>query len=218
LSTFGKVNRIVKMTSIARADGVAGAVGVRGEDSGPEGADVAGREGAGRGAVGREGAGRERGAVGREGAEREDVGHEGAEPGAVEEIWSLLRMLFGQHRRRFLIAASELDLHPAQAGALMQLSSPLPMSELAGLLGCDSSNVTGLVDRLEARKLVARQPSVEDRRVKNVVLTEDGEALRERMLAALAEAPGGFEQLGPDKQHQLRDLLRQALGGDAPSR
>src|SRR5579885_2974808 len=72
------------------------------------------------------------------------------------EVWSMLRMSFGLHRRRFLIAASELDLHPAQAGALLQLSSPLPMSELAGRLGCDSSNVTGLVDRLEVRGLVAR--------------------------------------------------------------
>ncbi len=136
-------------------------------------------------------------------------------PPAVEEIWSFLRMLFGQHRRRFLIAASELDLHPAQAGALMQLSSPLPMSELAGLLGCDSSNVTGLVDRLEARGLVARQGSFEDRRVKNVVLTPDGEVLRERMLDQLGQAPGGFERLDPAQQAQLRDLLRLALGDEA---
>ena len=85
---------------------------------------------------------------------------QGGRTNAVDEIWSLLRMLFGQHRRAFLIAASELELHPAQAGALMQLSSPLPMSELASRLGCDSSNVTGLVDRLEAGKLVARESSV----------------------------------------------------------
>jgi DNA-binding MarR family transcriptional regulator len=140
------------------------------------------------------------------------AGGAGREP--VEEIWSLLRMFFGQHRRRFLIAASELDLHPAQAGALMQLSSPLPMSELAGQLGCDSSNVTGLVDRLEARGLVARQASAEDRRVKHVVLTEEGEALRERMLVKLGEAPVGFERLRAAEQRQLRDLLRQALGED----
>jgi DNA-binding MarR family transcriptional regulator len=141
-----------------------------------------------------------------------DAGRAGEDP--VVEIWSLLRMFFGQHRRRFLIVASELDLHPAQAGALMQLSSPLPMSELAGQLGCDSSNVTGLVDRLEARGLVARQPSAEDRRVKHVVLTNAGQALRERMLVRLGEAPVGFERLGAAEQRQLRDLLRQALSED----
>jgi DNA-binding MarR family transcriptional regulator len=135
--------------------------------------------------------------------------------GAVEEIWSLLRMLFGQHRRRFLIAASELDLHPAQAGALMQLSSPMPMNELASQLACDSSNVTGLVDRLEARGLVARQPSFDDRRVKHVVLTKAGQAMRQRMLDQVGQPPAGFERLKVSEQRQLRDLLRRALQDDA---
>ncbi len=139
---------------------------------------------------------------------------QGVRASAVDEIWSLLRMLFGQHRRAFLIAASELDLHPAQAGALMQLSWPLPMSELASRLGCDSSNVTGLVDRLEARKLVARQPSFDDRRVKHVVLTEAGQAMRQRMLDRIGQAPDGFERLPADEQRHLRDLLRRALQED----
>jgi MarR family transcriptional regulator, organic hydroperoxide resistance regulator len=136
---------------------------------------------------------------------------EQARASAVDEIWSLLRMLFGQHRRAFLIAASELNLHPAQAGALMQLDSPLPMSELASRLACDSSNVTGLVDRLEAGGLVARQPSSEDRRVKHVVLTEAGQAMRQRMLDQIGQAPDGFGRLAPGEQRVLRDLLRRAL-------
>jgi MarR family transcriptional regulator, organic hydroperoxide resistance regulator len=149
---------------------------------------------------------------------------QGVPTGTVDEIWALLRMLFGQHRRSFLIAASELSLHPAQARALMQLSSPLPMSELAGQLGCDSSNVTGLVDRLEARGLVARRPSFDDRRVKHVVLTEAGRAMRQRMLDHIAHAPQGFERLSADEQQQLRDQLRRVLeadpdlpGGGAPT-
>ena len=35
------------------------------------------------------------------------------------------------------------------------------MGRLAETLSCDASNVTGLVDRLEARGLVQRQPSAE---------------------------------------------------------
>lgn len=93
----------------------------------------------------------------------------------------------------------------------MQLSSPLPMSELASRLGCDSSNVTGLVDRLEAGKLVARQPSFDDRRVKHVVLTEAGQAMRQRMLDQVGQAPDGFDRLSADEQRHLRDLLRRAL-------
>ncbi|MGZ4305521.1 MAG: MarR family winged helix-turn-helix transcriptional regulator, partial [Solirubrobacteraceae bacterium] len=127
----------------------------------------------------------------------------------------LFRILFGQHRRRFLIAAAALDLHPAQAGALLQLDSPLPMTELAALLACDNSNVTGLVDRLEARGLVARQPSPQDRRVKHVVLTAAGRRLRDQMLARVARPTRGFERLSPDQQRQLGDLLRQVIRDDA---
>jgi DNA-binding MarR family transcriptional regulator len=138
-----------------------------------------------------------------------------AQVGSPAEVWGLFRTLFRQHRRRFLIAAAELDLHPAQAGALLQLDSPLPMTELAALLACDNSNVTGLIDRLEARGLVARQPSSEDRRVKHVVLTAAGRRLRGRMLARVGRPTRGFERLSPEEQHQLGDLLRQVIEDDA---
>jgi DNA-binding MarR family transcriptional regulator len=129
------------------------------------------------------------------------------------ETWDLLRGLFGQQRRRFLIAASELDLHPAQAGALLQMSpdEPRPMHELAALLACDNSNVTGIIDRLEARGLVARQAYEQDRRVKHVVLTSLGAQLRERMSGLMARPPAGFERLSASEQRQLRDLLRRAV-------
>jgi DNA-binding MarR family transcriptional regulator len=129
----------------------------------------------------------------------------------ADEIWSLLRMFFGHHKRRFLIAASALDLHPAQAGALLHLHTPLPMNELANLLGCDSSNVTGIVDRLETRGLVVRQPSPSDRRVRNIVLTADGQLQRDQLLAQLGGPPPGLERLSRAEQYQLRDLLARAL-------
>jgi len=132
----------------------------------------------------------------------------------ADEAWTLLRTLFGLQRRRFLIAASELDLHPAQAGALMQLATPLPMNELASLLGCDNSNVTGLIDRLEARDLVARQGSPDDRRVKHVVLTDAGRELRARMLERVGRPPAGFDRLTPAEHRQLRDLMRKVLADD----
>ncbi len=133
------------------------------------------------------------------------------------EVAALLRTLYGQQRRRFLIAASELDLHPAQAGALLQLASPLPMNELATLLACDNSNVTGLIDRLEARGLVTRQPSSHDRRVKHVVLTNAGRRLHARLLDRVGRPPPAFERLSLAQQRQLRDLLRQVREDDPAS-
>ena len=134
----------------------------------------------------------------------------------ADEAWTLLRTLFGLQRRRFLIAASELDLHPAQAGALMQLATPLPMSELASLLACDNSNVTGLIDRLEARDLVTRQPSPHDRRVKHLVLTDAGRELRARMLAIGCGYPDGndFDRLRFDPAFKLACGRLPDTGGD----
>jgi DNA-binding MarR family transcriptional regulator len=127
------------------------------------------------------------------------------------EAWALFRTLFGHHRRRFLIAAAEFDLHPAQAGALLQLAAPLPMHALATQLACDSSNVTGIIDRLEARGLVARRLSPEDRRVKHVVLTPPGRRLRARLLDRIESPPEGFERLSAEELRQLCDILRRML-------
>jgi MarR family transcriptional regulator, organic hydroperoxide resistance regulator len=133
--------------------------------------------------------------------------HPSSESSQIAEAWVALRTLLGRQRRLFLIAASELDLHPAQAGALLHLASPLPMNELAARLACDNSNVTGLVDRLEARGLVIRQANPDDRRVKRVVLTTAGTQLRGALLERVSRPPAGLERLSPAEQRQLHDLL-----------
>src|SRR5690349_6975207 len=124
------------------------------------------------------------------------------------EVGELLRMLFRQQRRRFLIAATGLELHPAQAGALLQLEDARPMHELAAELGCDSSNVTGLVDRLEARGLVARAASPADRRVRQIVLTAAGRKMHQRLLSRVGQPILDLAQLQEQEQEQLLELLR----------
>jgi DNA-binding MarR family transcriptional regulator len=130
-----------------------------------------------------------------------------------DEAWVLLRRLLFTERRRFMDVAAEFQLHPAQAGALMHMDkdSMLPMHQLASLMFCDSSNVTGIVDRLEARGLVSRQPSQEDRRVKYITLTPAGLEVRERMRQAMAQVPAGIERLSETDQRLLRDVLARAL-------
>jgi MarR family transcriptional regulator, organic hydroperoxide resistance regulator len=132
---------------------------------------------------------------------------------AAQEAWSLLRQLLTGERRRFLDVASEHDLHPAQAGALLRMEpdTPVPMHELATMLACDNSNVTGIVDRLEARGLVARRPYARDRRVKHVVLTPLGLELRDRLRARMSEPPAAINRLSVADQRALRDLLRAAI-------
>ena len=136
-------------------------------------------------------------------------------PTAAQQAWALLRELLFAERRRFFAAASEFDLHPAQAGALMHLdeASGLPMHEIAAHLGCDNSNVTGIVDRLEARGLVSRRTSERDRRVKEILPTERGLEVRDAMRARMAQVPAGIESLPVKDQRLLRDLLARALDG-----
>jgi len=131
----------------------------------------------------------------------------------AEEAWALLHQLMMGERRRFLTLASELDLHPAQMGALAQMEPgrPVPMNELATLLHCDNSNVTGIIDRLQARGLVERRPYEQDRRVKHIALTALGVKARERVRKRMAEAPEAFRRLASADQRMLRDVLRRAV-------
>jgi len=130
----------------------------------------------------------------------------------ADEAWALLRELLFAERRRFLDTASEFELHPAQAGALMQLDqeSGSPMHEIAAHLACDSSNVTGIVDRLEARGLVRRRAGERDRRVKYILPTPLGLEVRDALRARMARAPAAIERLSPEEQRLLRDLLARA--------
>jgi len=136
---------------------------------------------------------------------------EQAEP-LSKQAWTLLFELMHAHMRNFPALAAEFELSPVQAHVVRQLGEgPLAMSTLANYLSCDASNVTGLVDRMEARGLVERRGSEQDRRVKMLVLTEAGAALRERLLERLAEPPESIASLTEPDLCALRDIMRRAL-------
>ena len=61
-------------------------------------------------------------------------------------------------------------------------------------------------------RLVRRHPTTHDRRVKHLLLTERGVALRDQLQAAMSQPPEQIARLDAAEQRQLRDLLRKALG------
>jgi DNA-binding MarR family transcriptional regulator len=133
------------------------------------------------------------------------------------QVWELLvELSMSRVRQRFLATVTELGLSFPQAHALKVLrpGHPIAMRELAGGLHCDPSNITGIVDRLGDRGLVERGSAPGDRRVKTLMLTQEGTALRMRLLDRLSEPPPGLGKLSTDEQRQLRDLLRRALLDD----
>jgi DNA-binding MarR family transcriptional regulator len=81
--------------------------------------------------------------------------------------------------------------------------------DIADVLRLDPSQVVALVDDLQRRGLVAREPDSNDRRAKVVVATEEGG----RVHAAAAEAAREAEQellepLSAEERRQLRNLLQ----------
>src|SRR3954454_16261652 len=129
---------------------------------------------------------------------------------AAQEAWGLMSRLFWELRPRMLRVASESGLTPPQLFALRALDPehPVPMRALAQALHCDSSNVTGLVDGLAAQGLVARRESEHDRRVRMLVVTERGAAVRARLHEAIQEIPEPLAALSEEDQRTLRDILR----------
>jgi len=128
----------------------------------------------------------------------------------VDQVERLVGQLFGAVdvlQTHFEQCATELDLTPQQARLLSSSGSPCSQRDLAQQFCCDASNIVGIVDRLEQRGLVVRQPSVHDRRVKQVVLTPDGEALRERFRVALTANMPGLSSLAGAQLDQLEMLL-----------
>lgn len=105
---------------------------------------------------------------------------------------------------------AKLNLTFPQAMLLRQLGDALPMNQAAGKLHCDPSNVTGIVDRLEARGLIERRHLTKDRRVKHLALTPTGRRLRRRVEAILSAAPG-VSDLGASDQAALLNLLSRSV-------
>ena len=80
-------------------------------------------------------------------------------------------------------ALSQLELSLAKLnvlGILVTAGEPLTLGELAQRLACVRSNVTQLVDRLEADGLVRREADPADRRSIRAVITDSG---RDRQVA-----------------------------------
>jgi DNA-binding MarR family transcriptional regulator len=137
-----------------------------------------------------------------------------AEEDLGSEAWSLLQRVVFSQRPRWMAVIREYDLVPPHWIALQTLDEPKPMGELAKQLACDSSNVTWITDRLEERGLVQRQAAEHDRRVKLLVLTAKGRALRAEIEERLSEAPPPIAALSHEDQRTLRDLLSRALDLD----
>ncbi|WP_406371497.1 MarR family transcriptional regulator [Streptomyces sp. NBC_00647] len=131
------------------------------------------------------------------------------------EVVELIGTVVARYHDEYEDAAAEHALTGAQARLLSLLSlEPLPMRRLAQQLKCEPSNVTGIVDRLEARGLVERRPDPADRRVKLAAATTEGRGVARGLRESLNFAREPLAELSDEERLTLRDLLRRMLGTD----
>jgi DNA-binding MarR family transcriptional regulator len=139
-----------------------------------------------------------------------------------DDFWPLLTEFALSLRTWWVGLCAELDLTAMQGHALRVLDPerPVAMSVLADALVCDASNVTGIVDKLESRGLIARQGADHDRRIKMLAVTEKGRRLREQLCARFLEPPAAVAALPADSRRRLAEVLRaivsERTAGDEP--
>lgn len=127
--------------------------------------------------------------------------------------WHLFLDVMLAHKEQFSEALAKFDLSPPQAFLLRSLApgADVRMCHIASALSCDASNVTNLVDRLESRGLIERQPDPADRRIRNIVLTRAGAKLRTQMLQEAFAPPESLSTLSPAELKVFEDLLSRVL-------
>lgn len=114
----------------------------------------------------------------------------------------------------FLEDTAGFGITPVQYAALRWLgNSPgIDQRTLAGKIGLDTSTLGGVVDRLESRGLLVRQPSESDRRVKQLALTPEGHQLLTDMAPHLqASQERILAPLSPKKQVQFLAMLAELV-------
>jgi DNA-binding MarR family transcriptional regulator len=138
--------------------------------------------------------------------------------GLAEEAFDRLRRITfeGEFVERMAALSGQSKLSPGVIKTLMRLAvaDGVSMGEMARGIGVDPSYITALVDDLDARGLARREAAPDDRRVKIIVLTEEGRRVADEMTAALSVPPASFNALRRDELRQLRDLLDKVIAAD----
>ena len=118
--------------------------------------------------------------------------------------------------RSFVELFADLDVRQSQRGVLTVIegSPGARPSQVGAAIGIKRANIGPLLDALEARALVRREPDPTDRRSQSLFLTDAGEALMaelHRREAAHEERIAAF--LNPDERTMLLDFLRRLEQG-----
>lgn len=113
-------------------------------------------------------------------------------------------------KQHIVAIGGEFGLSSIQAITLLLVDEdlPRPMKSFCLLYHCDASNITGIVDGLEQKKLVSRQNDPNDRRIKVIQLEPAGKKLQQIIISRLAEHSGFlFDPLTETEAHQFVTIV-----------
>ncbi|MPM96531.1 HTH-type transcriptional regulator MhqR [bioreactor metagenome] len=115
--------------------------------------------------------------------------------------------------QQFRAALTEFGVTPVQYAVLSTLwkEGSLTPSQIAAAVSLDSSTVTGILDRLEQKKLLRRMPDKTDRRVLRISLTEAGSALEAPVMQAVDRCNKAVMTVYSSEEQELLVRLLQRL-------
>ena len=131
------------------------------------------------------------------------------EAGSLPDVFRLVEQLHQKLKHVQRQSVGQTGLTPPQYAALTQLwrHDGLPLKELAAGNNCTPATMTSIVDTLERKSLVTREPHPRDRRSLLVRLTPEGTALRESTPSVEQIFNGCCSGLAPDESQTLAGLL-----------
>ncbi len=125
----------------------------------------------------------------------------------AERVWGAMFdfLVRSAPQRTQALARRRLTPNDSRALFSLDLRQGRSMRSLADAWGCDPSNATWIVDRLERLGLAERRAVPHDRRVKLVALTPKGSRTRSALMRDFHRPPPEIAALD---EHDLRTLER----------
>ena len=114
----------------------------------------------------------------------------------------------------FMEECRTFDLTPVQYASLVAIHTHpgIDATRLSAVIAFDRSTLGSVIERLEAKKLIDRKPSAEDKRVKLLHLTKAGAAMLRDIMPSVAKAQARMLQpLKPADRKVLLALLTQLV-------
>ena len=144
------------------------------------------------------------------GGQAQGTAKEEYQSGSMPEVFQLIELADKRLKQIQRETISGADLTPPQYFVLTLLweQDGRPFKELAAAANCSPATMTGIVDTLERKGLVAREPNPDDRRSLLVRLTGEGRGLKDSTPTLEGIFRGCCVGLDPDEIRQLSQLLR----------